>query len=163
MVNDMRKLIDRVRNFGKLLNEEKKYKHKETEFQKTFPYDGEAIINIIEILYPDLNINWNNERGNLIVMPHPYYTWVEVKYKDGNCISFGINNHYAEYNGEYIYGELSPEIYKKLNFKFEVIPFNTKCNENISEKRKERVHKLLKSLGYKKPSFQEWWNEYHTD
>ena len=141
----------------------KKQFHKPTEFQYTLPEDGKTILKIIEVLYPDVDVDWSKERGNLHVSIHPCYTWVDVKYKDGDFIHFSLDNHECLINGQSIFGEVTNQTYKNGKFIFKVIPHNAKLSNQISEPRKRRVDKILRDAGYKKPSFEEWWREYHTD
>ena len=112
----------------------------QTEFQKTFVNDGKAIIEVIELLYPDMNCDWQSERGKIRITAHPYYTCVRVKYGETD---FYIDNHEARYNGSAVFGHVEPGLYKKIQFSFSVtIP--------ISDKRKQLLNKLLMSFGYKK-------------
>lgn len=139
----------------------KKYSHQITKFQSTLPHDGEVIIEIISLLYPDLNIDWANQRGNIKIEVHPCYTWVTVKYKD--IVNFALDNHGAKINGQSIYGKIDSTIYKRAQFYFKVLMFSDRPGHETSEIRKQRVDKLLRSKGYQKPTFEEWFNEYHTD
>lgn len=136
------------------------YTHKITEFQKNFIEDGETILKVVEALYPDVDINIHN-RGKIKVTSHPYYTWVEIKYENwvgDNFINFAIDNHECG-----LWGKISNEIYNKASFKFNIILFSDcKYNKSVTDVRIKRAQKILKDAGYKKPSFEEFWNEYHT-
>lgn len=132
--------------------------HRKTEFQLTLVEDGKTIIDILELLFPDITIDWSTERGNLKVTAHPHYTWVEVRYKD--FIKFAIDNHACKINGQTVFGSINPARYNQANFYFDVIIFG---NNDVPEIRRERVNKLLRNAGYTKPTYKEWWNEWHTD
>lgn len=139
--------------------------HHVTDFQQRLINDGETIVKIVQTLYPDLKINWAEERGSLKVSAHPHYTWVLIKYKDGHCVDFAIDNHEGYINGQSVTGQITSDTYKMANFPFKIIPFKTRsrCNKDISEPRKKIATKILADAGYTKPSFEEWWREYYTD
>ena len=138
-------------------------KHFPTKFQKRLMEDGKTILAIVEALYPDLDVDWDVERGNLKVTPHPHYSWLMFRYKEGNVVDFAIDNHEATMNGVPIYGSIATDVYNYLDFSFKVIPFKNKYNKGISETRKKRVGRILKDAGYLKPKFDEFWYHYHKD
>ena len=137
--------------------------YKPTQFQKRLMEDGKTILAIVEALYPDMDVDWDIERGNLKIEPHPHYSWLMFRYKEGNYLDFAIDNHEAKLNGISICGKITPQTYNDADFSFRVIPFRNKYSKEISETRKKRVDKILRNAGYKEPKFDEFWYYYHKD
>lgn len=148
--------------------QEKVHKHIQTVFQTRFKENGEDIrqllVKIIEVLFPDMEIDWQQERGKIEVSCHPCYTWVEVKFMG---VNFALDNHEFTADGRDVFGSgilKNPQTYVNFEQKFKVIVFKSSgYYKEVTDVRKQRAERLLKKFGFPKPTWEEYHNELNVD